>query len=120
MIGKFKGSKAWNAYMAYTGFIMYLNRTRTMRKLELVDDDDCKNHFLSLDPQANKLVLIDLMEFKRIDHYDMLALVAVHENKNGMSLDTTMIDSYELPELAEMVLETLVHCSNLKNAGLFF
>lgn len=120
MIGKFKGSKAWNAYMAYTGFIMYLNRTRTMQSLGLVDRDECKKHFLLLDSQARRIVLIDLMEFQRIDHYDMLALVAVHENKQGMSIDASMIDNYELPELAEMVLDTLVHCSNLKSAGLFF
>ncbi len=120
MIGKFKGTKAWSAYIAYTGFVLHLNRAKTMRENGLVTHEQCKDYFLSLDADAKRLVLMDLMEFQRIDYYDMLALVGVHENKHGMSIDVSSIDNYELPELAEMVLETLVHCSTMKNAGLFF
>ncbi|ELI5432766.1 hypothetical protein HJ172_04170 [Vibrio parahaemolyticus] len=120
MIAKFKGSKAWNAYMAYLGFILHLPRARTMRIQGLVDHDQAKQCFTSLDAENKKTVIMDLMEFQRIDYYDMMALVAVHENKHGMSIDASSIDNYELPELAEMVLETLVKCSTLKDAGLFF
>lgn len=120
MISKFKGTKAWSAYTAYTGFILHLNRARTMREKGLFTYEQCKEYFLSLDIDAKKLVIMDLMEFQRIDYYDMLALISVHENKHGMHIDVSMVDNYELPELAEMVLETLVHCTKLKDAGLFF
>ncbi|HBC3828664.1 TPA: hypothetical protein KD864_001913 [Vibrio parahaemolyticus] len=120
MITKFKGSKAWSAYTAYTGFILHLNRAKTMREKGLITHEQCKDYFLSLSVDAKRLVIMDLMEFQRIDYYDMLALIGVHENKHGISIDVSVVDNYELPELAEMVLETLVHCSTLKDAGLFF
>ncbi|MFV0448066.1 MAG: hypothetical protein ACK5MF_06345 [Vibrio sp.] len=120
MINKFKGTKAWNAYMAYCGFVLHLYRARTMRQNELVTEEQCKNYFLSLDTDGRKKILIELMGVQRIDYYDMLALVSVHENKHGMSIDASSIDNYELPRLAEMVVETLLHCSGMKDAGLFF
>ncbi len=120
MISSFKGTKAWNAYMAYCGFVLHMYRARTMRQQGLVSEEQCKEHFLSLDLDGRKRILIELMAVQRIDYYDMLALVSVHSNKHGMSIDVSNIDNYELPELGEMVLESLVHCSNLKDSGLFF
>ncbi len=103
----------WGSFFTFLG-------ARTMRIQGLVDHDQAKEYFTSLDAENKKTVIMDLMEFQRIDYYDMMALVAVHENKHGMSIDASSIDNYELPELAEMVLETLVKCSMLKDAGLFF
>ncbi|CAH1521274.1 Whole genome shotgun sequence [Vibrio owensii] len=120
MIGKFKGTSAWNAYMAYRGFVNFLYLTDYMRKEGIVERSKCLERFQSLSLDGKKELLINLMGYKRIDHYDMMALVSIHTNSHGMSIDHSSIDNYQVSELAELVLESLLHCSELKDAGLFF
>lgn len=120
MITKFKGSKAWSAYMAYKGFVMYLSRSDTMQAKKLQTYEDCMGYFTELEDDQKRLILLEVMRFHRIDYYDMLSLVSIHSDSNGMSIDVSNIDNFELPELGKMVIESLLHCSKYKDAGLFF
>ncbi|MGD1335038.1 hypothetical protein ACP6H1_21725 [Vibrio harveyi] len=120
MITKFKGSKAWNAYMAYKGFVMYLSRSDTMQAKGLYEYEPCLEYFGQLEDDQKKVIIGEVLRYHRIDHYDMLALVSIHSDNNGMSIDISNIDNFELPELAKMCIETFLHCSKFKDAGLFF
>lgn len=120
MITQFKGARAWNAYMAYVGFVFHLYKARTMRLKNFTTTEECNEYFREVDNDTRRKILIELMSVQRIDHYDMMALLAVHQNKHGIAIDTSTIDNYGLSELAEMVLETLLRCAQEKDAGLFF
>lgn len=120
MIGKFKGTKAWNAYMAYVGFIFYLPRAKSFRELGFTTEEQCKEFFKQSDEDVRKKIIIELMSIVRIDASDMMALLSIHENKHGMSIDSSSIDNYELPEIGNMVLESLLRCASEKDSGLFF
>lgn len=120
MITKFKGSRAWNAYMAYVGFVFHLHRATTFRKLKFTTVEECQAYFKEADTDIKRQIIIELMTVVRIDTTDMLALLSVHETKHGMSIDASSIDNFELKEIGEMVIETLLRCSAEKDAGLFF
>ncbi|MHA2782597.1 hypothetical protein [Vibrio harveyi] len=119
MITKFKGSKAWNAYMAYKGFVMYLKHSDTMRAKGLSEYEDCLEYFAQLDEDNKRIILLEVLRYHRIDYYDMLSLVSVHSDDNSMPIDVSNIDNFEVPALGKMVMETLIHCSKFKDAGLF-
>ncbi|TVO35085.1 hypothetical protein [Vibrio algivorus] len=120
MITKFKGSRAWNAYMAYVGFIFHLHRAATFRELKFTTVEECQAYFKQADIEAKRQIIIELMTVVRIDTTDMMALLAIHETKHGMSIDASSIDNFELKEIGEMVIESLLRCSSEKDAGLFF
>lgn len=120
MISKFKGSRAWNAYMAYVGFIFHLHQAAIFRELKFTTVEQCQSYFKDADEKVRRQVIIDLMSVVRIDSSDMMALLAIHETKHGMSIDTCSIDNFSLKEVGEMVMESLLHCASEKDAGLFF
>lgn len=120
MITKFKGARAWNAYMAYVGFIFHLHRAATFRKLKFTTVEECQEYFEAADADTKRSIILELMTVVRIDSSDMMALLSIHETKHGMSIDASSVDNFELKEIGEMVVESLQRCASEKNAGLFF
>lgn len=106
--------------MAYVGFIFHLHRAVTFRELKFTTVDECQDYFKEADTDARRQIIIELMSVVRIDTSDMMALLAIHETKHGMSIDSSSIDNFSLKEMGEMVIESLLRCSAEKDAGLFF
>lgn len=120
MITKFKGARAWNAYSAYIGFIFHLHRAMTFRTLGFSTVEECQAYFAQATADTKRQIILELMSVVRIDTTDMMALLAIHETKHGMSIDAASIDNFDLKEIGEMVIESLLRCAAEKDSGLFF
>lgn len=120
MITKFKGARAWNAYSAYIGFIFHLHRAVTFRELGFTTIEACQVYFSQADIDTKRNIIIELMSVVRIDTTDMMALLSIHETKHGLPIDVASVDNFDLKDIGEMVIESLLRCAAEKDAGLFF
>lgn len=113
-----KGLKGWNCYSAYLSAIYYLPNTKTIREQKFESREQCIQFFKSQDMDSRKKILIELISLGCVDGPSMTALVNVHVNKHGMSIDSSTIGNYDVVTLSEMSLESLLACSEV--SGGFF
>lgn len=129
-----RGTRGWACFQAYLTFIFYMPLTRTAKAVEqarleaikdLKDKDEggagerAKKYFLSLDEAEKKRMIIECLEVARIPPDDMIALCAVHVGKNGSAIAASTINNYSISEMAEMIIESTIECSNVSSEVFF-
>lgn len=113
-----KGLKGWNCFSAYLSALYYLPSTKTVRNEKFESREQCIKFFKSQEPEMRKKILIELISLGCVDGSSMSALVGVHTNKHGMSVDSSSIGNYDVVALSEMCLDSLMACSEV--SGGFF
>ncbi len=115
---KLCGLRGWNCFSAYLSTLYYLPNTKTIRDNKFESREQCIEFFKSQESESRKKILIELISLGCVDGANMSALVGVHSNKHGMSIDSSTISNYDVVTLSEMCLASLMACSEV--SGGFF
>ncbi|EHK0752612.1 hypothetical protein [Vibrio parahaemolyticus] len=113
-----KGLKGWNCFSTYLSVLYYLPNTKTIRDKKFDTREQCVEFFKTQEPEVRKMILIELISLGCVDGANIEALLSVHTNKHGMSLDRSTIGNYDVVAISEMCLASLMACSEV--TGGFF
>lgn len=115
---KLKGLDGWNCFTAYLSVLYFLSRAKTIRDLDFDTQEECLAYFKSQVPEMRKKILIELIALGCVNGQNMMALVKVHSNKQGIYVDAHSVGNYDVVKLSEMCLASLMACSEV--SGGFF
>lgn len=116
------GARAWDCYQAYLTFITYLPMADTYSKSErggFENKDLIVSDFKSLDDSDKKRVIAETLAFYHMSSVEMLKFVGVHQMQNKAYVSASTANNFSVSELYEMVIESIIKCSETSN-GLFF
>ncbi|MGD1456958.1 hypothetical protein [Vibrio harveyi] len=91
--------------------LYYLPTAKTLRDKKIVDRKEAVAFFKDQDQSVRKEILFELIALGCVEDKDIGALVCVHTDKNGISIDRTNIDNFDIPQLSKLALESLLACS---------
>lgn len=113
------GFKGFAAYQSYLRILFFLPLVQGGMDVKGKSQSELINELLDMPELNKKYVFLELLAIAPVDDEDALKLVKVHADKNGVAYSKTNIGNLSPNQVCDLVVQTLVACSELEDSNLF-
>lgn len=118
-----KGISGWACYQAYLTTIFFLPTTQTYTTLSADNPNmttaDIMEDFKKSDALRKANIIAELISIAPINDAELIALLSVHKDTNGIPYAASNIRTLTVPDIATMVIGSITACSDI-STELFF
>lgn len=113
------GLKGAAAYQTYLRVMFYMRLVRESMDATGRDFKDLISELLEMDEAGKRFVFLELLAISPLSDRDILRLISVHKDENGISYSKMNIDNLTSSEIMELSIKTLTACAQ-SGDDLFF
>ncbi len=133
------GSRGFAAWQVYLNVSFYIPFSQTIREADFAsleierkekddekytrDDwgkDEAIEWMRQQSPEVRALVFVDCLGQVYLDQNDLIKLVSVHKDANGIPYSRHSVESLTIKDASQLVRKTLEACFQASSDGLFF
>lgn len=116
-----KGPRGWACYQAYLSVIYYLPATRIYRdSADKMTRFQIQHDFTESTPERKIQIITDLLSICNLNDRDLMRLLMVHKDKNGAHYSEFNADNLSLDDVANMIFQSILACSNASKTLFFY
>lgn len=124
------GVRGFSAWQTYNAMINHISLSAVYRNDDFMMDrgdgetktpdlEKIISHFKALNETQKMSILWEIMGLYPLSDEQILSLVRVHKDRNGVYVSDHSLKNFHLNSMIEMVLKTCVECSDV-SSDLFF